>query len=84
MGIFSFFSREKSSSEAKDRLKLVLIHDRTMLSSDEMKNLRDEIIDVISRYIDIDKQSLSIELAKDTENTRSTALIANIPLKIKR
>nr|WP_307774713.1 cell division topological specificity factor MinE [uncultured Cetobacterium sp.] len=84
MGFFDFLTKEKSSSLAKDRLKLVLIHDRTMLSPKVMEDLKDELISVISKYVDIDKNSLNIEVSQDTENGRDTALVANIPIKLKK
>lgn len=84
MGLFSFFGKEKSSGVAKDRLKLVLIHDRTLLSPDKMEQLKDELISVISRYLEVDKKSLNIEISPDGETGRETALIANIPIKTKK
>ena len=64
MSIFSFFNKkEKSKDVAKDRLKLVLIHDRAMLSSGMLEQMRDDIIAVISKYVEIDKESLNIEIA---------------------
>ena len=83
MGFFSFLNKEKSSSVAKDRLKLVLIHDRAMLSPKMLETLKDEIIAVISKYVDIDRDSLNIEVSQEAETGRETALIANIPIKIK-
>ncbi|QNM15475.1 MULTISPECIES: cell division topological specificity factor MinE [Fusobacterium] len=85
MGIFSFFNRDsnKSKNIAKDRLKLVLIHDRAMLSSGMLDQMKDEIIEVISKYVDIDKNELNIDIAQNTENNRRTTLVANIPLKPK-
>lgn len=83
MGIFSFFNRgsDKSKNIAKDRLKLVLIHDRAMLSSGVLDQMKDEIIEVISKYVDIDRDELNIDIAQNAENSRRTTLIANIPLK---
>jgi len=86
MGIFSFFSKEdkKSKNVAKDRLKLVLIHDRAMLSSGVLEQMRDDIIAVISKYVDIDREALNIDIAENPENSRRTTLVANIPLKPKK
>ena len=84
MGFFSFLNKEKSSSVAKDRLKLVLIHDRAMLSPKMLETLKDEIIAVISKYVDIDRDSLNIEVSQEAETGREAALIANIPIKIKK
>lgn len=84
MAFFKFLNKEKSSSVAKDRLKLVLIHDRAMLSPKVLESLKCEIIAVISKYVDIDRNSLNIEICQEAETGRETALIANIPIKIKR
>ena len=84
MGFFSFLSKEQSSSVAKDRLKLVLIHDRAMLSPKMLETLKDEIIAVISKYVDIDRESLNIQVSQESETGREAALIANIPIKIKK
>ena len=85
MGLFSFFNKEekKSKNVAKDRLKLVLIHDRAMLSG-MLEQMKDDIIAVISKYVEIDKESLNIDIAENPDNTRRTTLVANIPLKPKK
>ena len=86
MGLFSFFNKEekKSKNVAKDRLKLVLIHDRAMLSSGMLEQMKDDIIAVISKYVEIDKESLNIDIAENPDNTRRTTLVANIPIKPKK
>lgn len=72
------FSRSKSATTAKERLQLVLIHDRTDLPSGVMEALRDELIDVISRHIDVDRDQVDIQIAQDGRKQR---LVAEIPLK---
>jgi cell division topological specificity factor len=66
-----------SADQAKERLKLVLIHDRTDLSPGVLDDLRDEIIGVISRHVDIDPSAVKIEM---TQEGREQRLIADIPL----
>ncbi|HEX6302902.1 MAG TPA: cell division topological specificity factor MinE [Anaerolineales bacterium] len=74
----TLFGREKKSARtAKERLKLVLIHDRTDLNPSKLEALKDELIEVISRHIDIDPSAVSIEMAQDGRQQR---LIADIPL----
>jgi len=68
----------KSANQAKERLQLVLIHDRTNLTNSAMEALKDEIIDVISRHIDIDPEAVNIEMNKDGRQQR---LIADIPIR---
>ncbi len=69
---------QKSSKEiAKDRLKVVLIHDRANISPEIMQALKNDIIEVISHYMDINKGEMEISLENDTN---SVALLANIPI----
>lgn len=68
----------KSAQQAKERLKLVLIHDRTDLTASMLESLKDEIIQVISRHVEIDAQEVRIEMTQDGRQQR---LIADIPLK---
>ena len=73
-----FGKQEKSSQQiAHDRLKVVLIHDRASISPEVMDKLRDDIIRVISNYMEIDKKDMEVNLANDDD---SVALVANIPV----
>jgi cell division topological specificity factor len=72
------FGSEKASKElAKDRLKLVLIHDRASLSPSMMENLRRDLIAVISKYMDFDENALDVQMA---EQETMTMLEVNIPV----
>ena len=55
-----------------------------MLSSGMLEQMKDDIIAVISKYVEIDKESLNIDIAENPDNTRRTTLVANIPLKPKK
>lgn len=70
--------KEQSASTAKERLQLVLIHDRTDLSPGVMESLRDEIIEVITRHVDIDRDSVQISMQHEG---REQYLLAEIPIK---
>ena len=72
------FRRKKSANSAKERLQLVLIHDRTDLSPAQLEALKDDLIATISRHIDIDPTSVRINMAQDGREQR---LVADIPLK---
>lgn len=81
MSFFDLFKKSGSKSVAKDRLKLVLIHDRAMLSPRVINDMKNDLITVISKYVDIDIDSLNIEILEDGNQSRKTALIASIPIK---
>lgn len=89
MDLFKLFSRkeEKSKNIAKERLKLVLVHDRADLSPKFLDMIKSDIIRVISEYVDIDEEGLDIKLTRmkrDTDSATISALVANIPiLKVK-
>jgi len=72
------FGRKKSANSAKERLQLVLIHDRTDLTPAELESLKDDLIETISRHIDIDPSAVAINVAHDG---RSQRLVADIPLR---
>jgi len=72
------FGRKRSANNAKERLQLVLIHDRTDLTPAELESLKDDLIDTISRHIQIDPQAVSINIAQDG---RAQRLVADIPLR---
>jgi len=81
-----FFDRllgrdQSSAQEAKERMKLVLIHDRTDLTPGALEQLKDELIEVISRHIEIDPNAVHIEMAQDGRQQR---LIADIPIRTAR
>ena len=81
MGIFSnFFKKENSKEDAKNRLKLVLIQDRAMLPSGVLENMKDDILKVLSKYVEIEKSRLNIEVCPYDDDPRKIALVANIPI----
>jgi cell division topological specificity factor len=72
------FGRKSSADSAKERLQLVLIHDRTDLTPAEFESLRDDLIATISRHVSIDEDAVQIDVEHDG---RSQRLVADIPLK---
>ena len=72
------FGKKNSAESAKERLQLVLIHDRTDLTPAQLDSLRNDLIATISRHVDIDAQSVQLGMEHDG---RSQRLVADIPLK---
>lgn len=71
-----------SSSLAKQRLKVILAHDRSGLTPQMLEAMRAEILEVVARYVEIDDGEMEISLESDEG---VTALIANLPIRrIKR
>jgi len=74
---------DKSKNTAKERLHLVLIQDRASVSADFLEAMKQEIIDVIKKYIEIDESAIDVRLTNQT-NEKGTngapALYANIPI----
>lgn len=82
MDLMGFFSKKSSKDMAKERLKLILIHDRATVSPELLENIKEEIMNVISKYVEIDKDELEIKMTHaDEEEGNSPALVANIPIR---
>ena len=67
-----------SASTARERLQLVLAHDRSDLSTELLDQMRREILEVVAKYVEIDMDEGAVSL--ETED-RMTALVANLPIK---
>ena len=76
--MFNFFRPKRSAASAKERLQLVLIHDRTDLTPAALEALKDDLIAAISRHIEIDPNAVRINVAHDGREQR---LVADIPLR---
>lgn len=77
--INKFFKDDPSSKDlAVERLRLVLVHDRASVSPGLMEALKEDLIQAISKYMDIDEESMDITLNSEE---RSASLVANIPVK---
>jgi cell division topological specificity factor len=85
LDLTKLFGKPKASKDvAKERLKLVLIHDRANVSPQFLEMLKSEIIKVITNYMDVDEDALDIQLTRTkSDDGQSTvpALYANIPIR---
>jgi len=75
------FGKNESANSARERLQLVLVHDRTNLPAGKMEEMKNEIIQVISKYVAIDTSEADIEMEKVGREQR---LVMNIPLHAKK
>lgn len=83
MSLFKFFNNKPAPKDvAKDRLKLILIHDRVDLSPEVLDMIKSDILKVLSNYVEIDSDYVEVAFTKtDEAESGSPALVANIPIK---
>ena len=86
MNLFNFFktSNKQSKDIAKDRLKLVLIHDRGDFSQEKKEMIKEDLLEVLSKYMEVDASNIDISIVnkKDTHDEDAIPqLIANVPIK---
>ena len=84
LDIFKFFDKkDNSKSVAKERLQLVLVHDRTDISPKIMEEMKNQIIDVINKFMEVDFDSSDIKIERQNGNDGNikSALTANIVIK---
>ncbi len=80
--IFPWNNNADSRNHAKSRLKLIIAHDRASINPDMMRAMREEILDVVARYVEVDREEMEFSLSNDQ---RMTSLTANLPIRqIKR
>ena len=67
-----------SRDVAMERLRLVLVHDRAMVSPALLELLKSEMVEVISRYLEIDEDGMEVRLSATDQ---MAALVASIPVR---
>jgi cell division topological specificity factor len=81
MGVFEFMVGRKKPTPgemAKERLKVVLVHDRLKLNPELLELIRSELLAVLSRRLDVDEQQMQITLAREGGWDK---LLADVPIK---
>lgn len=86
LDLSKIFGKKKPSKDlAKERLQLVLVHDRANVSPEFLESIKDEIMKVIEKYMDIDEENdldIHITTAKSEDGSSQVpALTASIPIK---
>jgi cell division topological specificity factor len=76
--LFPWNSNANSRDRAKSRLKLIIAHDRASINPEMMTALREEILDVVARYVEVDREEMEFSLSNDR---RMTSLTANLPIR---
>ncbi|HUA09114.1 MAG TPA: cell division topological specificity factor MinE [Candidatus Acidoferrales bacterium] len=71
------FGGPTSSSTAKERLRLVLMTDHLALAPDIIENMKRDLVDVISRYVEVDREHVEVNFERED---RALAMLANIPI----
>lgn len=72
-----FFGGQTSSSTAKERLRLVLMTDHLALAPEIIDNMKRDLVDVISRYVEVDREKVEVNFERED---RALAMLANIPI----
>ena len=71
-------TQSNSKRIAKDRLQFVLVHDRTHVSPEVLDALKIDLIEVVSKYFEVDRTALEIEVQR---HKTTSALVVNLPFK---
>ncbi len=73
-----FLGEKKSSEVAKKRMQIVLLHDRLSISPEVMEKIKNDILKVLSKYMEIDQRTIKVSLEKGDDYA---ALVSNVHIK---
>jgi cell division topological specificity factor len=74
----SFRPEKTSKDDAKQRLKVLLIHDQVALSPGQMDAMREEIMQVIAKYVEVESDGVEFRLSREEG---SISLVSNVPVR---
>lgn len=74
-------NKKSSKDIAKDRLKLVLFHDRGDISPEKVEQIRLEILEILKKHMEIEDSEMEFKILKNEEDKESPSIVANIPIK---
>jgi cell division topological specificity factor len=76
--MFGLFGRKKSKERLKERLKLVLSYDRAKLSPGKMEELKNELLQVITKYFPVEEDDYDVKLEQHGDRM---VFVANLPVR---
>jgi cell division topological specificity factor len=74
--VFGRTPKQRTGATAKERLQFILVHDRINLPPESLEQMKKEILDVISKYVEVDGSGIDIALQK---RQRDSLLVAEVP-----
>ncbi|QLF71937.1 cell division topological specificity factor MinE (plasmid) [Peteryoungia desertarenae] len=83
MNIFRLFNRQRSAPMARERLQVLLAHERASSGSDLVQILREEILAVISKHVELDADRVRVKMDRD-EHVSILEIDVEIPLNAQR
>lgn len=73
-----FFGERDSGEVARERMQFVLMHDRLDVTPDILENIKNDILEVLSRYMEIDGNTIEVDLK---QGKGYTALVSNVQIR---
>lgn len=78
MNIFGLFRKQRSAPMARERLQILLAHERASVDSDLVSILREEILAVIAKHVQVDRDKVQVKMDRD-ENVSMLEIDVEIP-----